>query len=741
LIIFEELETSMYFKKSILPYLLLLSIAALAFFQVVFFVHPPNYDMVDCFYPWRFHVGECFQNGQFPFWNPFQDLGYPIYADPSSGAWYPVVWLIGSTVGYNIYTIGFEFYLHVFFAGVGMYWLAQTLNFDKRIALITGVTYMLCGIFVGNAQHLPYIIGAAWLPFVLNFYFRLLAEKEASNGVYAGFFLFLMITGGYPAFVIVLFYFFLASFSYYIFKSWRSKKKNSVYFFLINHIVFVVSALVFSAGMLISIYQVSPYLSRLEGFTLEQALYSPFAPKAFISFLLPFSTVDFPEIFKGDISMINGYFGLFMLFFLFAGIFAPKNSGVKFIFVLGIFSLLAAVGDALPVRELLYKYVPMMDVFRFPAVFRIFALFAFILVGANYLNLHYKKGKFLSFRKWIIPLSVVLLALIGIIIYIRSNSYLDMKNFIGKAVFDAYREGQIEQFIVLQASIQIGFIIALILLIRFIKKIERAYFFLGLLIALDLIVAAQLNGPYTVYTSFLKSNEPYQATAKLEKGFPPLQNITIEEAGKLPGLGQPYWQNLNNFHKEISAEGFNSFSFSSYDNLESKHPFIYKTIQQNKVVMLSDKVLHEKSMDKLNANSSFLPNQLIFDNQAYSVLSLLDLKTDSTDRATITNYSANHFDIQTENKESQLLTIFQKEYAGWEAKVDGEKVPIYKSNKNFMTIVLPADSKKVTFQYRNPVVLIAFLVSLLSCLLLLANTLIFKGATKSLDSFINSSNS
>ena len=316
-----------------------------------------------------------------------------------------------------------------------------------------------------------------------------------------------------------------------------------------------------------------------------------------------------------------------------------------------------------------------------------------------------------------------------------------MKNFIRKAVFDAYRDGLIEQFIVLQASIQIGFIIALILLIRFIKKIERAYLFLGLLIALDLIIATQLNGPYTVYTSFLKSNEPYQATAKLEKGFPPLQNITIEEAGKLPGLGQPYWQNLNNFHKEISAEGFNSFSFSSYDNLESKHPFIYKTIQQNKVVLLSDKVLHEKSIDKLNADSTFLSNHLIFDNQAYSVLSLLDLKTDSTDRATITNYSANHFDIKTENKESQLLTIFQKEYTGWEAKVDGELVPIYKSNKNFMTIVLPADSKKVTFQYRNPVVLIAFLVSLLSCLLLLANTLIFNGATKSLDSFINSSNS
>ena len=72
------------------------------------------YDMIDCFYPWRFHIGECMQNGIFPYWNPYQDLGYPIHADPSSGTWYPLVWLIGSSVGYTVYTIGFEYFIHVF---------------------------------------------------------------------------------------------------------------------------------------------------------------------------------------------------------------------------------------------------------------------------------------------------------------------------------------------------------------------------------------------------------------------------------------------------------------------------------------------------------------------------------------------------------------------------------------------------------------------------------------------------
>ncbi|MFN5911107.1 MAG: hypothetical protein ACK45H_07225, partial [Bacteroidota bacterium] len=77
-------------KNRYVPYLLFLLIAVMAFWQLVFFQHPPAYDMVDCFYPWRFHAGECLRNGYFPFWNPYQDLGYPHFADPSSGVWYPM---------------------------------------------------------------------------------------------------------------------------------------------------------------------------------------------------------------------------------------------------------------------------------------------------------------------------------------------------------------------------------------------------------------------------------------------------------------------------------------------------------------------------------------------------------------------------------------------------------------------------------------------------------------------------
>ena len=123
------LTSFMKLLKGSLQYILLFAIAALAFSQVIGFQHPMVYDMTDCFYPWRFHIGECLQNGVLPFWNPYQDLGYPIHADPSSGAWYPMVWLIGSTLGYSVRTIGLEFFFTRLSCGSGYVALMQDLPF------------------------------------------------------------------------------------------------------------------------------------------------------------------------------------------------------------------------------------------------------------------------------------------------------------------------------------------------------------------------------------------------------------------------------------------------------------------------------------------------------------------------------------------------------------------------------------------------------------------------------------
>jgi uncharacterized membrane protein YciS (DUF1049 family) len=84
--------------------------------------------------------------------------------------------------------------------------------------------------------------------------------------------------------------------------------------------------------------------------------------------------------------MRNGYFGLLPLLFFILGIFAKKPQEISILFYFGIFSLLASVGEYLPVRAFLFHYVPMMNVFRFPSVFRLFFIIGALLTGIYFLK-------------------------------------------------------------------------------------------------------------------------------------------------------------------------------------------------------------------------------------------------------------------------------------------------------------------------------------------------------------------
>ncbi len=696
--------------KNYLPYLIFFCIAAIAFFQVSFYLHPGKYDLIDCFYPWRFYIGESLQNGQLPYWNPYQDLGYPIHADPSSGAWYPMVWLIGYINGYTIYSIGFELWFHVFLAGVGFYTLAKTLKFNQSFALLAGIAYMLSGVFIGNAQHLPYIISACWLPYVLNFYFRLVEEKSHINSLKAAFFLFLMITGGYPAFTIILFYLLLIFFFIYFKKTYQTQSSKELIDFISRHVLFLLYTILLSLVLFVAIYQVSPYLSRLGDFSLEQALYSPFSPQSFVSFILPLVSTTHTDFFNSDLSMRNGYFGLFILLFFLIGLFSKKPIQLKVLFYFGLFSLAAAVGEYLPVREFLFKYVPMMNVFRFPSVFRLFFIIAAILIGVNYLQeLFNRKG----WNKKSLSIGAMIMSGFFLILFIiaRSKGQLSLLSFIKNNLFIASEESTYWQNVAFQSIVQLLFLgIFLFVLWKFSdrKKILAAII---LLTITDLFIASQLNAPYTVYYDKVTANEASKNVSTYPKGFPKLQDISIEVAGHLPQMGTPFWQNMNTFQKQISVEGFNSFSFTSYEFLESEYPQLFSEIKKNKVLLLSDSILPESKLNEYKKDSLFTQNQIFLNEIDYIYLSQRTFEASKKDTTFLKEYDAAHFEIRTNLENRRLLTLHQKYYKGWKVTVNGKKARIFKSNLNFMIIMVPRGKSVVLFEYKNPVLNASFLIS------------------------------
>ncbi len=721
--------------KNYLPYIVFFSVAVIAFFQVAFYLHPGKYDLIDCFYPWRFYVGECLQNGQLPYWNPYQDMGYPVHADPSSGAWYPIVWLIGYFNGYSIYSIGFELWLHVFLAGVGFYTLAKTLKFNQSFALLAGVAYMLCGVFIGNAQHLPYIISACWLPYVLNFYFRLVEEKSYGNSLKAAFFLFLMITGGYPAFTIILFYLLLIFFIIYFRKSYAILSKRELVDFIGRHALFLVYTILLSLVLFVAIYQVSPYLSRLGDFSLKQALFSPFSPQSFVSFVLPLASTTHTDYFNSDLSMRNAYFGLFIFLFFLIGIFSKKPIQIKVLFYFGLFSLATAVGEYLPIRELLYKYVPMMNVFRFPSVFRLFFIISGILTGIYYLQeLFNRKG----WNKKSLSIGAMVMAgfFLILIIVARTKGYLSLLTFVKNNIFIATETSTYWQNVAFQSIVQLLFLAVLLFVLWKFTDRKKIVGAIILLTITDLIVASQLNAPYTVYYENVTAKEATDNVSKYQKGYPKLQDISIEEAGHLPLIGPPFWQNMNTFQKQISAEGFNSFTFTSYEFLESEYPQLFSEIKKNRLILLSDSILPEGKLNDYKKGSLFTQNQIFLNESDYNYLVQRTFKASINDTTFLKKYDAAHFEVSTSIGNRRLLTLHQKYYKGWKATVNGKKARIFKSNLNFMTIMVPRGKSEVVFQYKNPVLKGAFFISA-SCFVFAILLFLFVGLKNKIPSNSN----
>jgi len=685
-------------KKSYFPYVVLLIVVLISFFQVAFNLQPLKFDTIDCFFPWRFYIGECLQNGQLPYWNPYQDLGYPIHADPSSGAWYPVVWLIGSTFGYSIYSISFEFLLHIYLAGVGMFLLARTLKFETKFALMAGIAYMLSGFFVGNAQHLSYIISGCWLPFIIQQYLLLIEEKKAIHALQAGLFMFLSITGGYPAVTIILTYLLLTFYLIHVISLIRSKSYKSILQFTIQNGLFLATTILCSAVMLVSVAQVSPYLSRLGNFNVEQALFSPFSPQSFISFLAPLTTTVKSTYWDADLSMRNGYFGIIILLFFLIGIFIQKPKPLRIIFWFGIFSLTASVGNYLPVRSLLFNHVPLMNIFRFPSVFRLFFILAAILTGIYSLHHYLTKTERKNWHFYLL-IAVSFATFLILLFAARSHGYLGLQTYYNNNLFNEAISSTFWQNLAVNSLFQLSLLVLLGLTFWKIKNTAKFIALVIFLLIVDLVVSVQLVAPYTVFYEHVTANEAQTNVARYPHGFPIQKAITIDSAAHLPGIGQPFWQNQQIFQKQISAEGFNSFSFTSYELLESDYPLLFKSVKASNLLTLSDFESVQNGSIFVDFGSDHLPKK-------YKVV--------SGDTAILKDYDAASFHIEAKVKHPCLLTLYQKEYTGWEASINGKGTPIFKSNLNFMTVELPAGKSSVVFNYRNPLLKGAFFVSLLT---------------------------
>lgn len=138
-------------------------------------------DATDFYYPLWERIQEELNAGRAPLWDPSENLGQPLLANPTSAVYYPGKLIFFLTrIFPNSYGFCFKWFLllHYAFALAGMYRLARRFGRSPTASTIAALAYGFSGpVFIQYCNPI-FLIGASLLPWAILAGERLLREKS-----------------------------------------------------------------------------------------------------------------------------------------------------------------------------------------------------------------------------------------------------------------------------------------------------------------------------------------------------------------------------------------------------------------------------------------------------------------------------------------------------------------------------------------------------------------------------------
>jgi hypothetical protein len=641
-------------RKHLLPIIGILIATILLYWQVALMQGIVRWDATHCFLAWRQGVSDLIQQGSFPLWSPFQHLGFPLHADPETGANYPIVWLIAALGGYDFFWFNIEWCLHIAIAGWGVYFLLQSMDIRKSIAFLAAISFMGCGVFVSNAQNYIYLIALAWSPWALR-ELRLLLQTEQRR--YAASFalvMFMMTTGGYPGITIIFCYGLILASLYWLTKDrahWSGMLRKKAPGLLISGLLIVL----LTAPHFLSVAEFLPQLTRAEGLSEKRILENPFPLDAYASFLTPYAVGTRTDVdWHSDFSMINGYIGIIMLSVILAWIIAKgKTRREWMLFIAAIGLLIVALGEATPLRMWLCK-LPALGLFRHPSIFRFHALLALIILGACVMHRWQQSGEL---RQWIKGIGITA----GLLILLCTlHPPVALATSWGTS-WQEWLERPFESVIHWHDRIWMQSIVSALLLFGTWAMVKWGKSNHGILIIamLDLWLAVQWNAPATVVYPFKFVPNQERLQAVLDEPIHYQNEALLPFCSEMDTLNlEPIAENEFMYLRKPAWDGYNSFILRGYDDYEH------------------DSTAHWT-----------LEKGLLFSNDSVLIQGV--------------SIGANAFSCQTTASEVSHLVLQQNAHSNWSCTVDETVVPIRTVKHTLMEIEIPAGTHHVQFTYAS----------------------------------------
>ena len=116
-------------------------------------------------YPLAYFQRECFWHGELPFWNPYNNCGVPFLAQWNTMPLYPpsLIYLLLPLP----WSLSFFCLLHLWFAGFGMFFLAQRWTVSSFAAAFAGVAFAFNGLTLNLLMWPSHIATLSWMPWVV----------------------------------------------------------------------------------------------------------------------------------------------------------------------------------------------------------------------------------------------------------------------------------------------------------------------------------------------------------------------------------------------------------------------------------------------------------------------------------------------------------------------------------------------------------------------------------------------
>ena len=676
------------------------------------------------FLPCRFFISECIQTGHLPLWNPYFYMGFPLHGDMQGGAWNPIVLFISLFGRYNMTTLQYETLLYIFIAAIGMYKLVSVTPATHLTKLVVAVAYMFCGFIINTGQITVWTGSAAFIPFVFLYYYRVLYDTDNiyKNALKTAVALYFLLTAGYPSFVIMCLYMLFFMLVVCCISKTRQNNFNKNYLFRLikANMIIAIAFLLIALPALLSYIDYLPYYQRSTGATLREAQVNPFNPFAVISYLFPLSVTRDHAYLHTDPTAKSAYIGLFTFIFL-AGVFRRRLTGLqKFILAATIFTFLFSLGDALPVREFCYNYLPLMNLFRHPGTMRIFTTIGLLVLSSFYLEDFFQvlKNRQLKFYKLTLIVAAFFVATV-IAVYVTDSSLPEkITSFITSYaqpgnirafLKDFYAGFSFADAILLEGIIQLLFLLSVLFLTR--KSTVPRLKWLAAIFIINPVLLAQFSIPSTFVTqqSPIKINQLIAASPATypipELSVPVEANNAIEQTtNREYGHASFYTKKIVQAKDELNP----SFtrSLQSFDSAYAVSSIVLKY----PVCYFADSLVHYRDSSKVTVADK----KILFVNDTAALPAIEDGV--EKDAIQITKFAPWGLTFITSTTVTKPFVLFQNYNKNWKLEIDVKNAVIKKGNLSFMYAEIEKGEHVLEFKYRPPYIVYSVIISLLTCL-------------------------